>query len=341
MSKKNLRGLLAFLSVGSIMFLFSSCLDIEQQDMRSRDNDIAELQSYLSKKNITLGSTDTIYNIYLDTSKRLASAIAPAKNEYILADYNLRLVSTNRVVETNNHVLASKVYISTDNTLPPVSTIAGPVKISLSGTFLGMYYAMKLMKEGDSAVWVIPSDLAFSSYSTDFIPSYSSLVFEIKVLKVIKDPVAYDKAFWKSWIKDSLGKVSPVDTALANYADSTETGIYISKIINGDTSQTINLGQKVTLAYKGCLNDGRYFAGPIKYDTLTYYAGSSDLIDGFEEAVMMLNKGARAKIFVPYYHAYGKNGKLNSIGQIVVPSYCSLYYEIEIVTSVPLKSGRY
>lgn len=330
MSKNFLKGLLSLLTIVSAVVL-SSCLDMEEQDNRSRDNDIEELKEYLSKKKISFSRTDTIYNVYMDTSKRLASAIAPAKNEYILANYNMRLVSNNKVVETNNHVLASRVYITSDNTLPPVSTIVGPVKISLSGTFLGMYYAMKLMKEGDSAVWVIPSDLAFSSYSTDYIPSYSSLVFEIKVLKVIKDPVAYDKAFWESYIKDSLGKVSPVDTTLANYADSTENGIYVSKIANGDTSQTIAFGNKVTVAYKGCLNDGRYFAGPSKFDTLTYNAGSYDLIDGFEEAIMMLNKGAKAKIFVPYYHAYGRDGKLNSIGQIVVPSFCSLYYEIEIV----------
>jgi FKBP-type peptidyl-prolyl cis-trans isomerase len=58
-----------------------------------------------------------------------------------------------------------------------------------------------------------------------------------------------------------------------------------------------------------------------------YYAGSGNLISGFEEAVMKLRIGEKASIILPYKLAYG------TAGNTAIPGYSPLYFEIEIISA--------
>jgi len=49
------------------------------------------------------------------------------------------------------------------------------------------------------------------------------------------------------------------------------------------------------------------------------------MIPGFEEGISLFNKGTKAKIFIPYYLAYGSQGRS------AIPPYSDLIFEIEIV----------
>ena len=49
------------------------------------------------------------------------------------------------------------------------------------------------------------------------------------------------------------------------------------------------------------------------------------MIPGFEEGISLLDKGSKAKIFIPYYLAYGSQGRS------AIPPYSDLIFEIEIV----------
>ena len=65
MSKNFLKGLLSLLTIVSAVVL-SSCLDMEEQDNRSRDNDIEELKEYLSKRRfLSAGQTQSIMYIWI------------------------------------------------------------------------------------------------------------------------------------------------------------------------------------------------------------------------------------------------------------------------------------
>jgi len=306
---------LNFIVISTLIIILSSCLDDSDLE-KLRDEEIKTLKAYLQAKGIEYKGTDYIYIVYADSSKRDTSSIKADKNYYALIDYNIRLLSDNKLVETNNHKLAK------ENSLKPVSVLKGPVIISLKKPPLyGIYYTLLQMTETDSVVAVIPSDYAFGSNSTNLVPSNSSLLFEVRLVKIIKDPAEYDKSFWNRWVVDTLG-LSLEDT-------TEEVPVYMKVIDEGNKSLPVDDYTSVKVGYRGWLADGRAFSND--WDTITYSLGTSDIIKGFDIAVKKLNQGGYAKVFIPYYHAYGSSGKTNYYYQTVIPPYSSLYYEIIII----------
>jgi FKBP-type peptidyl-prolyl cis-trans isomerase len=51
------------------------------------------------------------------------------------------------------------------------------------------------------------------------------------------------------------------------------------------------------------------------------------MIPGFEEGVALLGSGAKAKLIIPYYQAYGAQGRPGTI-----PPYSDLVFDIEILS---------
>lgn len=96
---------------------------------------------------------------------------------------------------------------------------------------------------------------------------------------------------------------------------------------NGAEHKTM-AGDTCILHYRGVLRkDGKLFdssydrGAPIEFVYLT-----NRMIPGFEEGVAMLGKGGKAKLFIPYYAAYGKR----EMGG-VIPAYSDLIFDIELV----------
>ncbi|MEI6276000.1 MAG: FKBP-type peptidyl-prolyl cis-trans isomerase [Prolixibacteraceae bacterium] len=58
--------------------------------------------------------------------------------------------------------------------------------VGSSSVIKGWDEAIKLMKVGGEAKWVIPSKIAYGGAITGTIPAYSSLVFYVKVLRVYR-----------------------------------------------------------------------------------------------------------------------------------------------------------
>lgn len=92
---------------------------------------------------------------------------------------------------------------------------------------------------------------------------------------------------------------------------------------NGDTPQ---IGDKVAFHYTGYYFDGKVFDS--SYDRslpLVVQLGNNMIIKGMEEALLMMNKGSKAKIIVPFYLAY------NDMENVPVPPYSNLIFEIELI----------
>lgn len=89
-------------------------------------------------------------------------------------------------------------------------------------------------------------------------------------------------------------------------------------------------GDKLFVHYRGTFRlNGRQFDS--SYDrktTMDFIFMEQRMIPGFEEALAMLAAGGKAKIFIPYYQAYGANGRP---GQI--PPYSDLVFDLELVNT--------
>jgi peptidyl-prolyl cis-trans isomerase A (cyclophilin A) len=92
--------------------------------------------------------------------------------------------------------------------------------------------------------------------------------------------------------------------------------------------EAIVKGAPVSLHYAGTFRrDGDKFDS--SYDRgqpMDFQFQVNRMIPGFEEGIAMLKKGGKAKLIIPYYQAYGANGRPGAI-----PPYSDLVFDIEIV----------
>ena len=297
-------GLLFMLALGCNVGDNSAELQKKEQD---------ELKQYIAANKITQSPTaDGLYYI----EKTAGKGISPVSTDFALINYSIFLID-GTLVETSDHTLAGK------NNITPTTYLAGPEKVYVNYLYKGFIEGLCMMKDsGGTANLIVPSKLALDYLSTSSIPSYSTLLITVELVKVIKDPVADDRASINKWL----------DTLSLKRGDTTFVqGIYV-KIDSLGSGDSVTTGNSVTVQYKGRLLDGRYFSNPAKtFDpSFSFTIKTNSVIPGFEKIVVNLKKGSLVRAIIPYYLAYGAGGLAGSNGQILIPLYSSLYYEIRI-----------
>lgn len=102
--------------------------------------------------------------------------------------------------------------------------------------------------------------------------------------------------------------------------------VYI--IENEGTGPKPQKGAHMSVHYRGTLRaDGKQFdASYDRGQPMTFTYIEQKMIPGFEEGIGMLGKGGKAKLIIPYFQAYGKNGRPGAI-----PPYSDLVFDVEIV----------
>ena len=105
----------------------------------------------------------------------------------------------------------------------------------------------------------------------------------------------------------------------------TASGLVYIPIEEGE-GEMPQLGDKVAFHYKGYYLNGEVFDS--SYDKsypLIVELGNGMIINGLEEALLLMNKGAKAKVIIPFYLAY------NDLEYAPVSPYSNLIFELEMV----------
>jgi FKBP-type peptidyl-prolyl cis-trans isomerase len=99
-------------------------------------------------------------------------------------------------------------------------------------------------------------------------------------------------------------------------------------IENPGSVDKITAGNNVSLHYRGTFRaDGKQFdASYDRGQPMDFIYKTNQMIPGFEEGIGMIGKGGKAKLVIPYYQAYGKQGRPGAI-----PPYSDLVFDIEVV----------
>ena len=102
--------------------------------------------------------------------------------------------------------------------------------------------------------------------------------------------------------------------------------VYI--IENNGVGDKILAGNNVSLHYRGTFRaDGKQFdASYDRGQPMDFIYKTNQMIPGFEEGIGMLAKGGKATLIIPYYQAYGKQGRPGAI-----PPYSDLVFDIEVM----------
>jgi FKBP-type peptidyl-prolyl cis-trans isomerase FklB len=183
---------------------------------------------------------------------------------------------------------------------------------------LGMILADNLKKQGFTEINVQALTLGIN----DALNGKSALSME-QANKVIEDHmrgVAAEK--FESSITD--GKDFLTENAKRPEVTVTPTGLQYEVLVTGDGPKP-KPTQKVTTHYTGMLVDGQVFDSSVdRGEPATFPING--VIQGWQEALPMMNVGSKWKIYVPQELGYGERGAGN-----VIPPFATLIFEIELL----------
>lgn len=171
----------------------------------------------------------------------------------------------------------------------------------------GLEEGIKMMKIGDSYEFIIPPDLGYGANPALGIPENAELLYQVQLLGVKSVPlVTYDTT-----------GITP---------EITGSGIqcyWITKT-NGKRAEP---GQTVQVMYSGQFMNGRKFDSSYDREAPIYVElGKRQVISGWEEILQKMRVGEKGRFIIPYYLAYGENGKKG-----IIPPKSDLVFDIELL----------
>ena len=114
--------------------------------------------------------------------------------------------------------------------------------------------------------------------------------------------------------------------ALTEGFDKTESGLHYKHIQKGDGAKP-EKGQTVAVHYKGMFADGGVFDSSYKRgNPIEFPLGMGQVIQGWDEGIMLLNKGDKARFVIPSHLAYGEAGAGG-----VIPPNATLVFDVELM----------
>jgi FKBP-type peptidyl-prolyl cis-trans isomerase len=106
----------------------------------------------------------------------------------------------------------------------------------------------------------------------------------------------------------------------------TPSGLFYS-ITKEGSGATPEKGAQVAVHYKGTLVDGTVFDSSYQRDEpIKFTVGVGQVIPGWDEGILILTKGAGARLVIPSHLAYGAQGAGG-----VIPPDATLIFDVELV----------
>ena len=192
-----------------------------------------------------------------------------------------------------------------------------------------LYEAFKVVKVGDSITFDIPAanlfETTFRGQVPDSIDASSNISF---VVGVVATQSAADYTRKQDEAQLAID-VEIIDAYLSENnieAITTESGLRYVITQEGQGSNPI-AGNDVSVHYNGTLLDGTKFDS--SYDRgqpFSFSLGKGRVIKGWDEGIALLNKGAKATLYIPSTLAYGSRGSGPTIGPNTV-----LKFDVELI----------
>lgn len=105
---------------------------------------------------------------------------------------------------------------------------------------------------------------------------------------------------------------------------TTESGLQYEVLTEGSGDKVLSTS-KIKIHYHGTLTDGTVFDSSVQRNE-PIEATANQFIPGFNEGLLLMNKGAKYRFFIPQELAYGAQQR----GEIIKP-FSALVFEVEIL----------
>ncbi len=236
-------------------------------------------------------------------------------------------------------VLKVHIAISMIEGFPLISTFdQEPMDVVYGEPFdtEGFDEALGYMRSGSRAKLIVPSHLAFDSLGQgQIIPPYSTLLYDVE-LKRILSPAEAEKEREKAQQQAEklaeearLNEQEKIDQYIQQHniqEQPTENGIYYIETEKGQGKQAEN-GKMVKVHYTLYNIEGKQLQSSKDMgQAFTFTLGQGQVIKGWDEALLLMKEGGKAKIILPSSQAYGANDRNPDI-----PPYSPLVFEVELI----------
>jgi FKBP-type peptidyl-prolyl cis-trans isomerase len=152
----------------------------------------------------------------------------------------------------------------------------------------------------------------------------------INEVKIIRKGVEADKfdapTLFKKYFEQTKKDANEAFLSLIKGMNKTDSGLFYN-ITKKGSGISPSIGSQVSVHYEGKLTDGTIFDSSYKRnEPIKFAVGLGQVIKGWDEGIMLLNKGAIARFVIPSELAYGSRGAGN-----VIPPNSTLIFEVELV----------
>lgn len=296
---KKIHGLVVTLGFLLGSCLLSSCLDEEGlfQDEKKAQNE-QEIAEYLSKSNLTVQKNlNGLYYKVLapGTSLKQVGVGDEVQFHYKITRLDGHLVDTSEINKKNPYILTYGV-----RALPYVT----------NQTMFDIFN--DIVKEGDSAVFIVPYFLGRGSAGTLDLPAYSPFRMDLKIVKIRTED---------NQITDFISKYNIF------FAEKLESGLRFGTTVTKPDSALVADGSTYSVKYSGHLMNN------MRFDSSTFDVtiGSTSLVAGFTEGLKKMRVGEKANLIFPSNLGYGTQGSQSSDSKPGIPPYAPLYFQVEVL----------
>lgn len=215
--------------------------------------------------------------------------------------------------------------------------------------FAGDFYeGMAMMHKGDSASFIVNIDSTFIKWfhQTSLPAEFNStdvMRFEVRLddfypeseyaprlaAKIKKDIDARIEKMKADHPEETATAAQQLTEYLAKNkvtVDPTPSGLYYVQTLEGNGEKP-EVGMMAQVHYTGKLLDGTVFDSSIERgEPISFPLGVGQVIPGWDEGIMMMSKGEKGVLYIPYYLAYGDR----QAGDKITP-FSNLMFEVELV----------
>ena len=125
---------------------------------------------------------------------------------------------------------------------------------------------------------------------------------------------------------ETNSKISELGSALEKGTEIlTDTGLKITDIVIGEGPEA-TAGQKVSVNYRGSLENGVEFDSSYGRGPFSFPLGAGRVIKGWDEGVAGMKVGGKRILTIPPELGYGSRGAGN-----VIPANATLIFEVELL----------
>ncbi len=245
----------------------------------------------------------------------------PGDSTWVLVDHVSYLLPEEKVYDTYIE------NVAIDNNLYDTAALYGPFKLRNGLLNDGFTEGLSMMREGGEATFLFTSDLGYGSSNAGSVSSYRSLKYEVRLLKILGENI---ESYEATRILAYADTIPGVDTIY----DAETDAIMYYVVDSATTGAPVAIDSTIQVAYKGYLIDGRVFDESAEGAYYEFTVG--DFEDGtrmgWHLGMQRFKEGEKGRLIIPYQLGYGELGMKTTKGNIAIPPYESLVFDVEVVS---------